>query len=181
MQPLIIVVLEKCSDCVPEGTTVKLLEAALKLVPSPSLHCAMFHLLSFSFRLPCPVSVSDGGLSRDQLLVSLLSVPVNDGLLHLPLSQLPFNSVLVRLKNLGICRRTNLFTLQILLEWLCHRVDMSHLLTTPTHLSSSHQLSYDCVLDWISVLVDVHFTELTLQPQARHMLSKLHGTIFKQV
>ena len=99
MQPLIIVVLEKCSDCVPEGATVKLLEAALKLVPTPPLHCAMFHLLLFSFRLPCPVSVSDGGLSRDQLLVSLLSVPVNDGLLHLPLSQLPFNSVLVRLNN----------------------------------------------------------------------------------
>ena len=74
-----------------------------------------------------------------------------------------------------------MFTLQVLLEWLCHRVDMSQLLTTPTHLSSSHQLPYDCVLDWISVLMDVHFTELALQPQARHLLSKLHGTIFKQV
>ena len=42
----------------------------------------------------------DGTLCREHLLVSLLKVPVTDALLHLPLSQLPFHSVIVRLKEI---------------------------------------------------------------------------------
>lgn len=62
------------------------------------LSCVFFFLANFFFRLPVSLG---GGLSQEQLLESLLSVPVNDALLHLPLSQLPFHSVIVRMKTIG--------------------------------------------------------------------------------
>lgn len=102
VQSLVNVVLNECSDCVPESIIAKLLEAVLKSVTSPQ-HCAIFchvffFLANFYFRLPVSLG---GGLSQEQLLESLLSVPVNDALLHLPLSQLPFHSVIVRMKTIG--------------------------------------------------------------------------------
>ena len=46
----------------------------------------------FLCRLP---DVVDGGLTKEELMTALLSVPVNDSLLQQPLSQLPFSTVVV--------------------------------------------------------------------------------------
>lgn len=84
--------LQHYSDCVPEAIVVKMLEAALKLV---KLHKCVLCFAGFTItnhRLP---EVLNCGLTRQRLMNMLLSVPVNDTLLHLPLSQLPFPSVVV--------------------------------------------------------------------------------------
>ena len=46
---------------------------------------------------------------------------------------------------------------------------------------SSPCLHYDVVLEWIALLLDVHFTQLVLEPEARQLLTSLQSQVSKQV
>ena len=42
-------------------------------------------------------------------------------------------------------------------------------------------LPYNAVLDWTGLLLDVHFTQLAMVPEARQLLTSLHSRVSKQV
>lgn len=42
-------------------------------------------------------------------------------------------------------------------------------------------LPYNAVLEWTGLLLDVHFTQLAMVPEARQLLTSLHSRVSKQV
>ena len=52
---------------------------------------------------------------------------------------------------------------------------MSSLLAAP-----SPHLPYPAVLDWTSILLDVHFAQLSLVPECKHLLFTLRSRVCKQ-
>lgn len=59
-------------------------------------------------------------------------------------------------------------------EYVC----MAALLTTRTEPSP---LSYNAVLDWIGLILDVHFTRLALDQHCQQLLLSLQSKILAQV
>ena len=66
---------------------------------------------------------------------------------------------------------------QLLLQFLNRYVTMEMLLST----SPAPPVSYDVILKWVWLLVDVHFTQLALCREARASLLSLQSRVCKQV
>lgn len=128
-----------------------------------ALHCSpdlpediLVFLLHHTLELPEVVESYGESLRRDVILWAALAVPYSDSLLQQPLSQLPFSVVLS------------------LLQFLRPHVSVAS-------LSSPPPLPYPQLLDWLSVLLDSHWTALALSPQARDILKNYKHTTFHQM
>ena len=55
---------------------------------------------------------------------------------------------------------------------------VSSLLTPPP---SESGIPYDVVLEWIGLILDVHFTQLTLDKECHQLLLSLQAKVFVQV
>lgn len=62
--------------------------------------------------------------------------------------------------------------------FLSDYVGVSSLLTPPTDDSP---IPYDVILEWIALILDVHFTHLTLDQECCQLLLSLQSQVFAQV
>lgn len=104
------------------------------------------------------VEVDDEILSKSQLFMYVLALPKNDALIQYPLTRLSHDIV------------------QSFLEILDEQVDCSVLLN-----SSDTILKYEDLIDWISLVLDTHFTSLILIPSMRPLIIRLREKIRLQV
>lgn len=155
---------------VPLSLTGDLLVSALERKDWPLVSMALRHceavpehdlvrLLQETLSLPAEVKSYGATLRKKHLLCQLLSQPRNDALLQQPLSQLPFPLVMA------------------LLEFLGSHVAMEACLSSPP----LHHLPQPAALDWLGLLLDVHFAQLSLVPGAKHTLVALQQQIDDQV
>lgn len=68
--------------------------------------------------------------------------------------------------------------LQGLLSFLSDHVGVASLLTPP---SDQSPLPYNVILEWVALILDVHFTALTLDHQSRQFLLGLQSKVLAQV
>lgn len=120
---------------------------------------AVARLIVMAIDLPDELCCHGSVIKRDSILCQLLSQPYNDVLLQQPLSEVPFSHIL------------------LLLQFLNRYVTMEMLLST----SPAPPVSYDVILKWVWLLVDVHFTQLALCGEARASLLSLQSRVCKQV
>lgn len=69
--------------------------------------------------------------------------------------------------------------LQSLLTFLQQHVGMSSLLSLP--IPNTRPLPYPTILEWVGLLLDVHFTQLALSPEGRDLLKLLKEDVYIQV
>lgn len=142
---------------IPETSVVECLKYILRAADDGFVSCGRAEeWLQTGF--PC-------SLSKAKCLCLILSYPINDVFMQACLRKLQFEDTLLFVK----------FLLHIIRCWSLSLRD----LLKPEE--SKHKFSYAQILDWAALLLNAHFTQLIILPEAQTLLVDLHQVVAQQV